>query len=442
MTPIPQKKSIQDTYQILEDIGKGGMAQVYKAVQNSLGRVVAIKEIKPAIAASPEMVERFKREARTAASLVHENIVQVYNFGEQKKSGLFIVMEYVEGQDLKSLIAKSDRINPGIAAIIGREIARALAFAHSKGLIHRDVKPGNVMLSTGGEVKLMDFGIVREADSDLTSTGALMGTPSYMAPEQFLGEKVSPAADLFSLGVVIYEALTGEKPFRADSDTSLSKAIRTEKEKKVRTINPQVPGRLQKIVHQCLKKDPLKRPQTAEDLAGELDRFIRSKSREDDKKELGAWVSGVMEAERTAVLSTGDEVQVKDMPAEPKEKARDRSARSPAKDKAARSAKEKAPEEKAAARSRPEKSKKAPVEKEEAGEQAEIGRAIVRWLWRAVLVLLATLVAVVVFMRYNPLLEEKPSAEPSQVERVMQWVRDKAEGIISHRGTEGTEQKK
>lgn len=282
---------IQDKYEVLEEIAKGGMAQVYKARQLSLGRLVAIKEIKPAFAANPELVERFKREARIAANLVHENIVQVYNFGEPAGGPLFIVMEFVDGLDLKTILGRHGPLPPRLVAIIGREVARALAYAHARGLIHRDVKPGNIMISRRGEVKLMDFGIVREMDSELTRTGAFLGTPSYMSPEQLLGEELSPATDLFSLGIVLYEVLAGQKPFKADSEASLSKKIRTEKEIRLRSLNPQVPRRLQKLVHQCLAKDPRNRPESAEELARRLSRLLGSSGREEDKQELADWMS-------------------------------------------------------------------------------------------------------------------------------------------------------
>ena len=270
---------IQDAYEILEEVGQGGMARVFRARQLSLNRVVAIKEIKTAFGSNPELLERFKREARTAANLVHENIIQVYNFGEPSRGSLFIVMEFMEGRDLKSLLLQSGPMPPRIAAILVREAARALAYAHARKLVHRDVKPGNIMVSDRGEVKLMDFGIVREMDSELTRTGAFLGTPSYMSPEQFLGEETTPASDIFSLGVVLFELLTADKPFKADSEASLSKKVRTEREPAIRSLNSRVPRRLAKIAHACLRKNPLKRVETTERLVQELEKFLRTRSR-------------------------------------------------------------------------------------------------------------------------------------------------------------------
>lgn len=283
-------QTIQDRYEVLEEIAKGGMAQVYKARQLSLSRLVAIKEIKSVFAGNPELVERFKREARISATLIHENIVQVYNFGEPPGGPLFIVMEFVDGRDLRTILSRMGSVPPRLAAMIGREVARALAYAHALGLIHRDVKPANVMISRSGEVKLMDFGIVREMDSELTRTGAFLGTPSYMSPEQLLGEDLSPASDLFSLGLVLYEIMAGQKPFKADSEASLSKKIRAEKEARLRSHNSEVSWRLSGIVHQCLKKDPRKRPGSAEEVARRLEKVVSSRSREEDKRELAGWL--------------------------------------------------------------------------------------------------------------------------------------------------------
>jgi eukaryotic-like serine/threonine-protein kinase len=292
----PVAKTIEDRYEVLAEIGKGGMATVTKARQLSLGRIVAIKEIKPAYANNPELVERFKREARIAAALVHENIVQVYNFGATRPGELFIVMEFVDGQDLRTLLKNSGALPPRLAAIAVRNVARGLAYAHARGLVHRDVKPANIMITTLGEVKLMDFGIVRERDSELTRTGAFLGTPNYMAPEQFLGEEITPATDIFSLGVVLYEILTGAKPFKADNEGTLAKKVRTQKEAKVRSLNSEVPRRLAAVVHQCLAKDPHRRPEGGYELVRQLDRVIGPGNREDQRQELSAWLLDTVRA--------------------------------------------------------------------------------------------------------------------------------------------------
>jgi eukaryotic-like serine/threonine-protein kinase len=412
MSPAKKtKKSIKDEYDIISDLGQGGMAQVYKALQLSLNRTVAIKEIKPAFSAHPELVERFRREARAAAGLIHENIVQVYNFGEPKRGDLFIVMEFVEGQDLKSLISKTKPMDPKIAAVIGREVARALAYAHARGLVHRDVKPGNVMISKLGEVKLMDFGIVREMGSDLTQTGAFLGTPNYMSPEQFLGENTSGASDIFSLGIVLYQMLTSQKPFAADSESSLSKSVRTEKEPKVRALNPEVPRKLQKIVHKCLKKKPEARIGSAEELARELDKFIRSKSRVEDRRQLAAFANLSSEGDRTVTIGsvqpaadakpkTAKIIKAKTIsPSEEAPPTRVSTTKAGPKTKASKTAaqetREVVIEKRPVKKEEPEKPAPDKISEE---ETSDAGEFITKWLLRLIMLAIVLLAAVIAFL--------------------------------------------
>jgi len=432
-------KSIQDKYEILSEIGKGGMATVYKANQVSLDRIVAIKEISPAIASSPELVERFKREARASASLVHENIIQVYNFGEPKKGALFIVLEYLDGEDLKTALKRSNPVPARIAAIIARDVARGLAYAHSKGFIHRDVKPGNVMISAGGEVKLMDFGIVREIDSDLTRTGAFLGTPSYMSPEQFLGDTITPSSDVFSLGVLLYEMLSGVKPFAADNESSLSKKVRTEKEEKIKNLNSSVPRKLQKIVHNSLKKEPDKRTGSAEELVVALESFLKSRSRDKERRELAGWYNSIFDGESTAEVEA---------PEKPKKKAAkpaetvvvdSKPDSGPRARRLARTSAQiediKSPEEE-----KQEKTRQAPKETgtEEPKDTAEV---VVKWIWRSILLAIAIIAGVTVFLLFTPTDEktEETAKERSTVERVMDWFDDKFDSI-NKEDTEGKPQ--
>jgi len=404
------------------------MATVFKAMQNSLDRIVAVKEIKPAFAAHPELAERFKREAKTAAGIVHQNIVQVYNFGEPKKGGLFIVMEYVEGQDLKTLLAQAGPVPPVIAALIGHEVAYALAYAHERGLVHRDVKPGNIMVSSHAEIKLMDFGIVRERDSDLTKTGAFLGTPSYMSPEQLLGEEVNPTSDIFSLGVVLYEILAGEKPFKADSDSTLSKKVRTEKQRKLRSLNPEVPRKLQSIVNKCLNKRPEKRFQSGEELARALQKCMGKRGREEYRQEIKWWLEEADVGEETMAVR---DFAVKKMPDTGEEEADDQATRAATSKKAPAAtgagqpkgaspkstAPEKGPEkpvekqqEKSQARQKSKTSRQAPPPPTEAPKSAarknkvqeekgpSSGEILMKWLWRFILLAIAVLAAIIVFM--------------------------------------------
>src|SRR5215831_8695605 len=238
---------------IVEEIGSGGMAVIYKAVQESLGRTVAIKALKSSVAVESQFAVRFEREARSVAALQHENIIHIYDF-HKEGGNLFIVMEFVEGIDLYDLLDRCDTqpLPSEVAAIIAMQVARALDYAHYRGIIHRDIKPANIMISKQGEVKLMDFGIARDhALADLTEAGTGVGTPSYMSPEQILGDKLDFRSDLFSLGIVLYQMLTGRKPFIEDDQKSVMHKIRLEKFPSPRRLNPQIPRELERIMGRC-----------------------------------------------------------------------------------------------------------------------------------------------------------------------------------------------
>ena len=213
---------------ILSEIASGGMAVVYKAVQESLNRTVAVKALKTAVAVDAQFTIRFEREALSLAQLQHENIIHVYDFYKER-GALFIVMEYVEGVDLYDVLERCGRLPLDVAAIIAMQVARALDYAHYRGVIHRDIKPANIMIARSGGVKLMDFGIARDQSfSDLTQTGTGLGTPSYMSPEQILGDRVDFRSDVFSLGIVLYQMTTGRKPFIEDEHKSVMHKIRLE----------------------------------------------------------------------------------------------------------------------------------------------------------------------------------------------------------------------
>jgi len=283
---------LDEEYVILGELGKGGMAEVFKAEQNSLLRIVAIKKLKSTLAQNPEMLERFFREGKSAANLQHENIVQIYQMGE-KEGEHYIVMEYVEGLDLKTILKKAGPIPWRIACLMVRETALGLGFAHQRGYIHRDIKPGNIMVSKLGEVKIMDFGIVRRIDSELTQTGSFLGTPSYMSPEQLKGENISGRSDLWSLGIMFYEIMAGEKPFKADSEAALLNKILNEKEKPVRKINPQVPRRVARLLKRLLQKDPKKRFESAGELAKALEHLLGEDYAAASGEEISAYLAEV-----------------------------------------------------------------------------------------------------------------------------------------------------
>lgn len=259
---------------IVEEVASGGMAVVYRAIQDPLGRTVAIKALKTSVAKEESIALRFEREARSLANLQHENLIHIYDFHEAY-GALFIVMEYVQGIDLYDLLEKCGRLPFDVAAIVAVQIARALDYVHFRGIVHRDIKPANMMLSRSGGVKLMDFGIARDRHfGDLTEAGTGIGTPSYMSPEQVLGDKLDARSDIFSLGVVLYQMLTGRKPFIEDEHRSVMHKIRLEPHERVRKLNPDVPRELERIVDKCLHKRPGDRWRSAQHMAVALERFL------------------------------------------------------------------------------------------------------------------------------------------------------------------------
>jgi serine/threonine-protein kinase len=264
-------------YEIEREIARGGMAEVYLARDQSLSRPVALKALFPEFAREPSFVERFRREAQAAANLNHPNIVAIYDWG-QESGTYFIVMEYVEGRSLRELIHSEGPLEPGQAADIAAEIASALAFAHRSGVVHRDVKPGNVLLTEAGTVKVTDFGIARAGTSDgLTQTGSVMGTATYFSPEQAQGLAVDGRSDVYSVGVVLYEMVCGVPPFVAESPVSVAYKHVREEPIAPSLRNPDVPPALEQIILSALAKDPEHRYQSADDLRADILRFRRGR---------------------------------------------------------------------------------------------------------------------------------------------------------------------
>jgi eukaryotic-like serine/threonine-protein kinase len=256
---------------IVREVGRGGMGVVYEAFQEGLDRPVAVKALDTKLARSKEIVERFRREGRAYAKLRHEAIVQVHDLVE-KDDGLYLVTELVDGTDLAKLLAQGGALPPDCVALVGARVADALDYVHFNALLHRDVKPANVMVSRDGEVKLMDFGIAKgEDDASLTRAGMLVGSPSYMAPEVLAGGEAGPLADVWALGVSLYELLTGEKPFRGKDAENLFAAIARGKFPAVRTLAPDCPRRLARAVERCLARRPAARFKSAGALARSLD---------------------------------------------------------------------------------------------------------------------------------------------------------------------------
>ncbi len=268
-----------DRYELQEPIGRGGMATIYRAVDLRMGRTVAVKILREVYSSDPKFVTRFQREARAASALQHPNIIQVFDYGQSGPS-YYIVMEFVEGTDLRRYLKKQGVLSVERAVEIAHDVALGLGAAHKRGIVHRDVKPQNVMLNDAGLVKLTDFGIAsmyKDAEAErLTTTGMTLGTVQYYAPEQAQGEVVSPAADIYALGIVMYEMLTGRTPF--DGDTPVAVAMRhiQDQPDPPSLLNPRIPPGLERVILKCLEKDPRARYRDGDALAYALENFSRA----------------------------------------------------------------------------------------------------------------------------------------------------------------------
>ena len=265
--------NLNQRYRLVECIGSGGMAVVYKAVDMLLDRRVAVKVLRQRFASDPEFLERFQREARAAANLDHPNIVTVFDVGKDDGRH-YIVMEYVDGPDLKTVIRQRDRLDVDEALDIAVQVAFGVGHAHKAGLIHRDIKPQNVLLTRDGRAKVADFGIARAlSESGLTDADTVWGSPIYFAPEQAAGDPLTPASDVYSIGILLYEMLAGTPPFQAENPTALAMKHMREEPPPLSSHNPQVPGRLEWIVRKVLSKEPSARYRTAEQLAHVLEDY-------------------------------------------------------------------------------------------------------------------------------------------------------------------------
>ena len=270
-------------YLIVELVGSGGMGLVYRAEQRILGRTVALKVIRPEIAESGDYRARFLREARFAAAVDHPHVVSVFDAGEQD-GRLYLAMQWVDGLDLGTLIDREQRLAPERAVLIGVQLAQALQAVHDAGLVHRDVKPSNVLVrGIGGHdhAYLTDFGIAKApgAQDSLTRTGALMGTPAYLSPEQIRGQQPGPRSDLYALGCVIFEALTGQRPFGGDDDLAARWAQATGPPPAASTLCPALGSRYDAFLAQALAADPQDRFPSGAAFAEALQRRPRSAAR-------------------------------------------------------------------------------------------------------------------------------------------------------------------
>jgi serine/threonine-protein kinase len=270
MAEVAAGTLIDGRYKVLSRLGSGGMADVFLAEDEQLGRKVALKLLHRRFAQDPDFVERFRREAQAAAGLQHPNVVGVYDRGTYEDTN-YIAMEYLPGRSLKQLVRQEAPLDPIRAIDITLQILKAARFAHRRGVIHRDLKPHNVIVDDSDHAKVTDFGIARAGASDMTETGSIMGTAQYLSPEQAQGHAVSASSDLYSIAVVLYELLTGRVPFDADSPVTIALKHVSQAPTAPTQVNAQVPPELEQVVMWVLNKNPADRPQDADQFISALE---------------------------------------------------------------------------------------------------------------------------------------------------------------------------
>jgi serine/threonine protein kinase/Tfp pilus assembly protein PilF len=260
-------------YQIIEELGKGGMGKVYKVFDQEVQAKMALKLIRPEVSADKNTIDRFRNELKIARDISHKNICRMYDLGRESGS-YFITMEYVSGEDLKSFIRRARQLVVGTTILIAKQVCDGLAEAHRAGVVHRDLKPGNIMIDKEGNAKIMDFGIARSISvKGITGAGVMIGTPEYMSPEQVEGKEVDERSDIYSLGIILYEMLTGQVPFEGDTPFTVGVKQKSEIPRDPKSLNAQIPEDLNRLILKCLDKDRERRYQSADDLKTNLEKI-------------------------------------------------------------------------------------------------------------------------------------------------------------------------
>jgi serine/threonine-protein kinase len=293
-------------YEIIEELGSGGMGKVYRAEDTKIKEDVALKVIKPEIATDKKTIDRFSNELKLARKIRHKNVCQMYHLGEDNGTH-FITMEYVPGEDLKSMIRMSGQMSGGTAIKIAKQVCAGLAEAHKFTIVHRDLKPSNIMIDKDGNARIMDFGIARSVSAEeITEVGSIIGTPEYMSPEQVEGMELDQRSDIYSLGITLYEMVTGKLPYKGNTPLSVALQHKTGQVPDPRNLNAQITKDLSRVVLKCLRKDPGRRFQSAHELLAELNKIERDITSEEPAPPVGqsSFRSRFMEIRKKKILET------------------------------------------------------------------------------------------------------------------------------------------